>query len=175
MAVLRVPESANPGWTAELDGASLEPLRIDGWQQGWIVPAGDGGTVVLAYAPTSTQQLGLGLGAAAGLVGLLLGLVRGRRDSPGSWDSRPVAGLRRGIPAAAGLVTGGALLGPAGLVAGAAAGVLGRRGTGVVVAGSALLMAAAAAAVRAPVLLTSALALGGALVAIVSALRRPGR
>ncbi|WP_422115082.1 glycosyltransferase family 2 protein [Brachybacterium sp. UNK5269] len=34
-------------WRATLDGTELEPLRIDGWAQGFTVPAGAGGEVAI--------------------------------------------------------------------------------------------------------------------------------
>ena len=49
--VLVVPESINPGWTARTgDGAALTPVTVNGWQQGWVVPAGTSGTVTLTFA-----------------------------------------------------------------------------------------------------------------------------
>ncbi|OLT10327.1 hypothetical protein BJF79_26245 [Actinomadura sp. CNU-125] len=37
---LTVHENFNEGWRATVDGAELRPVRLDGWKQGWIVPAG---------------------------------------------------------------------------------------------------------------------------------------
>jgi len=173
-AVLRVPESANAGWAAELDGTALAPLRIDGWQQGWIVPEGAGGRVALIYRPTATQQLGLAAGAAAAVAGLLLGLLGRRRDEAPRWSPEAIGGLPRFVPEGVAVSAGGLLLGPAGLAAGAAAAVLGRGRVAVVVSGAALAGAAAVAG-SGPALLTAALALGGALVAVAAALRRLGR
>ena len=49
--MLVVPESINPGWTARTaDGAQLTPVTVNGWQQGWVVPAGTSGTVTLTFA-----------------------------------------------------------------------------------------------------------------------------
>ena len=40
--VLVIPESVNPGWIAHsTDGATLTPIIVNGWQQGWVVPAGE--------------------------------------------------------------------------------------------------------------------------------------
>ncbi|MER6594261.1 alpha-(1-_3)-arabinofuranosyltransferase family protein, partial [Micromonospora purpureochromogenes] len=39
-ALLVVPENANAGWTATLDGRALPATRVDGWQQAWVLPAG---------------------------------------------------------------------------------------------------------------------------------------
>ncbi|NUT33371.1 MAG: DUF3367 domain-containing protein, partial [Hamadaea sp.] len=49
--VLVVRENVNPGWTATLAGATLRPITLDGWQQGWFVPPGVGGELVLSYEP----------------------------------------------------------------------------------------------------------------------------
>lgn len=43
-------ENFNDGWKATLNGKKLDPVRLDGWQQGWRVPAGAGGTVELVRA-----------------------------------------------------------------------------------------------------------------------------
>ena len=55
--VLVVPESINPGWTARTaDGAELTPVTVNGWQQGWVVPAGHAGPhhlVVRAPTPST--------------------------------------------------------------------------------------------------------------------------
>ncbi len=68
-AILSLPQSFNVGWAAELDGVALTPLQVDGWSQGWLVPEGAAGDVVLTYEP-QRPYLVLLLG---GLV--LLGLV----------------------------------------------------------------------------------------------------
>jgi arabinofuranan 3-O-arabinosyltransferase len=72
-AVLSVPENANDGWVATLDGRTLDRIRVDGWQQAWLVPAGQGGTVELEFAPDTQYRTGLMLGglAALALVGTL--------------------------------------------------------------------------------------------------------
>jgi arabinofuranan 3-O-arabinosyltransferase len=55
----------NPGWAATLDGNQLRPVRIDGWQQGWEVPAGHGGTIMITFSPDHVYRITV-------LVGLLL-------------------------------------------------------------------------------------------------------
>ncbi|QKW05266.1 DUF3367 domain-containing protein [Streptomyces sp. NA04227] len=72
-------ENHNKGWTATLNGKKLESLRLDGWQQGFLVPAGAGGTVELHYEPADTYRAGL-IGGAAGVV-LLAALVLWRRKA----------------------------------------------------------------------------------------------
>lgn len=76
--LLIVPENANAGWRATLDGRELAPLRVDGWQQGWIMPAGSAGTVELRYAPVLPYRLGLAAGALALVALVALALVRSR-------------------------------------------------------------------------------------------------
>ncbi len=68
--LLVVPESTNPGWQAHLDGAQLRPVVVDGWQQGWVVPAGAGGTIELTFRFDSLYRWALVIGLA--LMALLL-------------------------------------------------------------------------------------------------------
>ena len=37
---LVVAQNYNVGWVAKLGSQTLKPVRIDGWQQGYAVPAG---------------------------------------------------------------------------------------------------------------------------------------
>ncbi|MFI7007294.1 alpha-(1-_3)-arabinofuranosyltransferase family protein [Streptomyces sp. NPDC050145] len=79
-AYLTTYENANDGWQATLNGKKLTPLRLDGWQQAWLVPQGASGTVELSYAPATTYQAGLFAGVA-GIV-VLIGLALWRRRDP---------------------------------------------------------------------------------------------
>ncbi|PAZ17229.1 coagulation factor 5/8 type domain-containing protein [Streptomyces sp. SA15] len=73
-------ENFNDGWKATLDGKELTPVRLDGWQQGWRIPAGAGGAVELSYEPATTYDAALiGSGVA---VAVLLALVLWRRRAP---------------------------------------------------------------------------------------------
>ena len=94
-AVLSVPENANDGWVATMDGRTLERVRVDGWQQAWVVPAGGGGTVELDFAPDGPYRTELLVGglAAVLLAGSLLVPIRRRPI-----DVR--AGGRRWVPIA---------------------------------------------------------------------------
>jgi arabinofuranan 3-O-arabinosyltransferase len=63
--VLVVPESLNPGWVAHTSaGTRLTPIAVNGWQQGWVVPAGTSGAVTLTLAPNSLYRAGLAGGLA---------------------------------------------------------------------------------------------------------------
>ena len=65
--VLEIAENFNPGWRADLAGVDLQSVRVDGWKQGFIVPAGPGGQVSVDYAPDSTYRWGLAIGLLAAL------------------------------------------------------------------------------------------------------------
>lgn len=80
-AVLAVPENANAGWVATMDGRELARTRVDGWQQAWIVPAGAGGVVSLAFTPDHTYRTVLLIGAFAVLL-LLAGVCWPARRRP---------------------------------------------------------------------------------------------
>jgi arabinofuranan 3-O-arabinosyltransferase len=56
---VEVHENYNPGWAASLNGQALTPVRLDGWQQGFVVPAGAGGAITLTFRPTATYHLAL--------------------------------------------------------------------------------------------------------------------
>jgi arabinofuranan 3-O-arabinosyltransferase len=73
-AYLEVHENYNVGWTATLNGRPLTPIRLDGWQQAFIVPAGAGGTVVLRYGPAEIYHIGLLASVAAILILLVVAI-----------------------------------------------------------------------------------------------------
>ncbi|WP_051425968.1 alpha-(1-_3)-arabinofuranosyltransferase [Jiangella gansuensis] len=80
-AVLAVAENLNSGWEATLEGRRLEPVRLEGWAQGFVLPAGPAGVVELTYGPDEPYRLAL----AAGPLGVLLVLLaawRGTRVPP---------------------------------------------------------------------------------------------
>ncbi|WP_394434398.1 alpha-(1-_3)-arabinofuranosyltransferase [Streptomyces sp. SGAir0957] len=77
-AYLTTYENANDGWRATLDGKKLSSLRLDGWQQAWLIPEGAAGTVKLSYQPGTSYDVGLIVSAAA-LV-LLIALALWRRE-----------------------------------------------------------------------------------------------
>jgi arabinofuranan 3-O-arabinosyltransferase len=54
---LEVHENYNSGWAAALNGQQLTPVRLDGWQQGFMVPAGAGGTITLTFRPAGTYHV----------------------------------------------------------------------------------------------------------------------
>lgn len=82
-------ENYNDGWKATLNGKELTPVRLDGWQQGWQIPSGAGGTVKLSYEPSTTYEAGL-IGGGVG-VAALAGLVLWRRREANPDAPQPVA------------------------------------------------------------------------------------
>lgn len=88
--VLVIPESINPGWVAHTpDGVTLTPVVVNGWQQGWVVPAGEQGTVTLSFPSNATYRTGLAVGLALLPLLLLLALVPARRPTPEGAPARP--------------------------------------------------------------------------------------
>jgi len=99
-----VAQNAGAGWSAELvaeNGTAipLEPLVVDGWQQGFVVPAGDAGVLTAQFEPDRPYRLGLGLGLLA-LLGLL---AAGLWWRPGR-SVRPAPAARPNLPESWGLV-----------------------------------------------------------------------
>ncbi|GAA3653366.1 alpha-(1-_3)-arabinofuranosyltransferase [Nonomuraea antimicrobica] len=77
---LVVNENHNAGWRAQINGETLKPIRIDGWKQGWELPAGTSGTVRLEYLPDRAYRLALVLGLAGiALLALAALVLRGPR------------------------------------------------------------------------------------------------
>ncbi|MEU4389395.1 alpha-(1-_3)-arabinofuranosyltransferase [Kribbella sp. NPDC023855] len=68
-SVLAVGQNFSTGWEAyDGTGRKLVPLRVGGWQQGWILPAGPEQVVTARFTPDRDYRAGL-------LVGLILFLV----------------------------------------------------------------------------------------------------
>jgi arabinofuranan 3-O-arabinosyltransferase len=90
---LVVNENFNAGWQARLGGRTLSAVRLDGWKQAWLLPAGTAGTVTLAYRPDALYRdaLGGGLGGLAQIV--LVALWPGTPAWRPRWLRLP--GLRR--------------------------------------------------------------------------------
>ncbi len=108
--VLVVPESINPGWVAHTSaGTRLTPVAVNGWQQGWVVPAGTSGTITLTFAPNALYRAGLASGLALlPLLALLTWWPQRRRrqeDPPASpWTPGPWAAIA--IMAAGAVIAG---------------------------------------------------------------------
>lgn len=120
--VLVIPESINPGWVARTSsGARLTPVAVNGWQQGWVVPPGDPGTITLTFPSNTPYRVGLAVGLALLplLAMLALWRTRSRRADdaparpwrPGAWAAVAVVACGAVIAGAAGVVVVAAALG----------------------------------------------------------------
>ncbi len=97
--LLVVSQNLNDGWVATLGGDTLEPQLVDGWRQGWWLPAGSGGTVTLTFEPQPWFEAGLVVGLL-GVVVTVVGLLLRPRGRP-----RPRSRPRRIPPVARVLLT----------------------------------------------------------------------
>ncbi|MGH3349255.1 MAG: alpha-(1-_3)-arabinofuranosyltransferase domain-containing protein [Nocardioides sp.] len=111
--ILVLPQNINPGATATLDGKVLQAQRVDGWQQGWVVPAGAGGEVRLGFAPEETYRAGLLAGAAGAVLVLALALATSwrRRGATPTLELFPTAASWRWYDAGVLAIVAGLLAG----------------------------------------------------------------
>lgn len=92
-SIAAVRENQNPGWSGTaVGGGAVEPISVDGWQQGWRL-AGGVREIDLSFTPGTVYRAALGLGAVALLSLLVLALVRRR------WRGSPPAAGARVVPA----------------------------------------------------------------------------
>ena len=79
---VEVHENFNAGWKATLNGRQLTAVELDGWQQAFLVPAGQGGLITLTYTPATIYHGAL-IAAGAALVALVVVAIL-----PGRWRPR---------------------------------------------------------------------------------------
>ncbi|MEV5956223.1 glycosyltransferase [Streptomyces sp. NPDC051987] len=77
--VLRLADSASPDWTATLDGKPLTRTTVDGWAQGFELPAA-GGKLDVTYDTPFTHTAWLWAQGALAVVLVVLALPGRRRD-----------------------------------------------------------------------------------------------
>ncbi|MGW2650930.1 glycosyltransferase [Streptomyces sp. NPDC001393] len=77
--VLRLADTASDGWTATLNGKPLTRTTVDGWAQGFQLPA-DGGTLDVTYDDPITHTAWLWAQGALAVVLVVLALPGRRRD-----------------------------------------------------------------------------------------------
>jgi arabinofuranan 3-O-arabinosyltransferase len=112
---LELHQNANPGWTATLNGRRLAPATLDGWQQGYVLPAGRGGMITLAYAPDRLYHWLLAA-AALGVLVLLAAAwpwprrTAARRPTPDPGPGCPAVPQTAGPAAWAGVAAVAALI-----------------------------------------------------------------
>ncbi|WP_406406137.1 glycosyltransferase [Streptomyces sp. NBC_01643] len=77
--VLRIADAADLGWHATLNGRALTSRTVDGWAQGFELPA-EGGRLDLTYETPLTHTAWIWAQAALGVVLLVLALPGRRRE-----------------------------------------------------------------------------------------------
>jgi arabinofuranan 3-O-arabinosyltransferase len=113
--IVVVPESVNSGWVAHTpDGATLTPVIVNGWQQGWVVPAGAQGTITVSFESNSIYRAGLIGGLALLPLLLLLALIPARRPVSPEHPAVPWSPV---VTAVIGLVAAGAVIAGVGGIA----------------------------------------------------------
>jgi len=80
-SVIVVRENANDGWHATIGGQKLRTLRVDGWQQGFVVPAGTAGEVVLDFGPQRTFTAGMIVAIGCIVILLIMTFRSSRKDT----------------------------------------------------------------------------------------------
>ncbi|MGO9185351.1 alpha-(1-_3)-arabinofuranosyltransferase domain-containing protein [Mycobacterium sp.] len=112
---LAIPQNFSAGWVATLGDQTLKSVRLDGWQQGYLVPAGKAGTVVMTMKPDTLFRFLLAVGAVFILGLFALALIPSRRRYDDDGGRRPP--LPFWFIMAASLVVLGLVAGPLALVA----------------------------------------------------------
>jgi GT2 family glycosyltransferase len=87
--VLRLADTAAEGWTATLDGKSLTRTTVDGWAQGFELPA-SGGKLDVTYDDPFTHTVWLWVQGALAVVLVVLALPGRRRDVDDDLPEEPV-------------------------------------------------------------------------------------
>lgn len=115
----------NEGWEARTEsGVKLEPVEVDGWRQGFIVPAAFTGGLIIEFGPQRAHIAGLGMGALGVLLAAIflvltwreeVRLVNDSTDAPARRQEN--RGLSVGVPLGVGALLGGVFGLMAGLLA----------------------------------------------------------
>ncbi|WP_051717819.1 glycosyltransferase family 2 protein [Streptomyces megasporus] len=77
--VLRIADAADPGWQATLDGRALKPVTVDGWAQGFELPA-EGGRLDLTHETSLAHTGWVWTQGFLALVVLVMALPGRRRE-----------------------------------------------------------------------------------------------
>ncbi|MET9498540.1 glycosyltransferase family 2 protein [Streptomyces sp. NPDC006552] len=88
--VLRLADQAAEGWTATLDGTPLTRTTVDGWAQGFELPA-SGGTLDVTYDTPITHTAWLLVQGLLALVLVVLALPGRRKDVDDDLPEEPAA------------------------------------------------------------------------------------
>jgi len=79
-SVVTVAQNYSKGWVAyDGSGRKLTPIRVAGWQQGWVLPAGEEQLVNARFMPDRAYRAGLLVGSLAVLAVMAMALFYRRR------------------------------------------------------------------------------------------------
>ena len=108
---LVVAQNFNPAWVAHMGGHSLQAIRVDGWEQGFLVPRGQAGIVTMTVPANSPYRAVLFVGLLLLFVLLALAFVPGRRriEDGGGPLTSPNVWVLLGLSVAALVVIAGPL------------------------------------------------------------------
>ncbi len=108
--LLVLPLSTNVGWTAETaDGRELDPVVVDGWKQGWLLPEDAQGPITVAFPVDRWYRLAIFGGLLLLIPLAALAIPRRGRPLPDSpaprtWRSRWIPAV--GLAAATTIISG---------------------------------------------------------------------
>lgn len=120
--LLAVAGNHNDGWRATLEGRPLVPVVVDGFRQGFVLPADASGALDLRFGPDGPYRAALLAGLALAVLVVVAAAVPERRRARPRSPEGPPRAVRPVTSAVAGGVTALLLLGPWGLLAAAVAG-----------------------------------------------------
>ncbi|MCX4096313.1 alpha-(1-_3)-arabinofuranosyltransferase family protein [Nocardia sp. alder85J] len=101
--LLVLPLSTNVDWRARTaDGRNLAPVVVDGWEQGWVVPADAHGPITVEFPADRWYRTAI-RGGLALLIPLALLVIPRRRRIFGEVDAGPVRAQRSRLAGAVGL------------------------------------------------------------------------
>ncbi len=108
--LLVLPLSTNVGWEARTaSGTELEPVVVDGWQQGWLIPEGTTGEITVSFPADRWYRLSI-FGGLLLLIPLVLLAIPRRRPLPDygppptTWGVRWIGAV--GLTAAISVISG---------------------------------------------------------------------
>ena len=95
-ALLSFPRNFNAAWVAKVGNRVLTPQEVEGWAQGWRIPRGVFGTVVVTFTPQHPYEVGLVAGLALMVLVQVAAVVAAlRRRRPDAVPLEPPASRRR--------------------------------------------------------------------------------
>ncbi|MGW1340876.1 alpha-(1-_3)-arabinofuranosyltransferase [Kribbella sp. NPDC002412] len=117
-SVLTIAQNYNEGWEAyDGSGRKLTPIRVGGWQQGWVLPEGLEQVVTARFMPDRTYRAGLLVGLLALLSVLAMALFFRRGSRHYGHRLREGRFVGPWVAGAVGLVAGAFISGWIGVVA----------------------------------------------------------